>query len=67
MYTTIRSDYIKLKIGLATKKTLRVDIVCDTEADLPEPKPEWTQGSTAWIVNDSKLKVLNGAGEWVGK
>lgn len=67
MYTTIRTDYIGIKTGLAVEKTLRVDIVCDSEADLPEAQPNWSQGSTAWIINEAKLKVLNSTGEWVGK
>lgn len=67
MYTIIKKDYIKIQVGLASEKTLRVDVVCDTEADLPDAQPKWAQGSTAWIIDTATLKVLNGAGEWVGK
>ena len=63
MYTIIRNDYIRAK----GRKTYRVDIVCDTEADLPEARPTWAQGSTAWIINGAALKVLDSTGKWVGK
>ena len=37
------------------------------EADLPEARPTWAQGSTAWIINGAALKVLDSTGKWVGK
>ncbi len=67
MYTIINTDYIGKKVGLATEKSLRVDIVCDTETDLPQPHEKWTMGSTAWIIDMAKLKVLNSEGVWVGE
>lgn len=67
MYTIINTDYIGAKRGLETDKSLRVDIVCDTSADIPTPHEKWSMGSTVWIVDTSKLKVLNSEGEWLGK
>lgn len=66
MHQIINTDYIGIKAGLSTEKSLRVDIVCDTETDLPEPNEKWTMGSTAWIIDTAKMMVLNSEGVWVG-
>lgn len=42
-----------------------IEILVDTEADLPTPETEWASGSFALIANTKKIKVLNNAGEWV--
>lgn len=47
------------------KDRCEVEILVDTEADLPTPETEWASGSFALIANTKKIKVLNNAGEWV--
>lgn len=66
MYTILNSKFIKFE---GSKSIQRVEIVCDTEADLPTPEEidseGFTVGSLAWIADARTFKLLNNKGEWV--
>lgn len=66
MYTILNSKFIKFE---GSKSVQRVEIVCDTEADLPTPEEidseGFTVGSLAMITDTHEIKILNHAGEWV--
>lgn len=66
MYTIISSKVVKADKGI--ELTRRVEIVCDTEADLPTPEEidseGFTVGSLAWIADARTFKLLNNKGEW---
>ena len=47
------------------KGNCEIEILVDTEADLPTPETDWAAGSFALIADTKKIKVLNNAGEWV--
>ena len=65
MYTILSSKFIKFE---GSKSIQRVEIVCDTEADLPTPEEidseGFTVGSLAWIADVRTFKLLNNKGEW---
>ena len=64
MYTILNSKFIKFE---GSKSIQRVEIVCDTEADLPTPEEidseGFTVGSLAMITDTHEIKILNHAGE----
>ena len=66
MYTILNSKFIKFE---GSKSIQRVEIVCDTEADLPTPEEidseGFTVGSLAMITDTHEIKILNHAGEWL--
>ena len=66
MYTILNSKFIKFE---GSKSIQRVEIVCDTEADMPTPeeidREGFTVGSLAMITDTHEIKILNHAGEWV--
>ena len=66
MYTILNSKFIKFE---GNKSIQRVEIVCDTESDLPTPEEidseGFTVGSLAMITDTHEIKILNHAGEWV--
>lgn len=66
MYTVINNDYVGFNGNAFTR---RVDLVCDTSADLPTAEQikdfGYSAGSWAWIANERTYKTLNNAGEWV--
>ena len=66
MYTILNRKFIKFEDN---KSVQRVEIVCDTEADLPTPEEidseGFTVGSLAMITDTHEIKILNHAGEWV--
>ena len=66
MYTILNRKFIKFE---GSKSIQRVEIVCDTEADLPAPEEinseGFTVGSLAMITDTHEIKILNHAGEWV--
>lgn len=66
MYTILNRKFIKFE---GSKSIQRVEIVCDTEADLPTPEEidseGFTVGSLAMITDTHEIKILNHAGEWV--
>ena len=65
MYTILNSKFIKFE---GNKSIQRVEIVCDTEADLPTPEEiaseGFTVGSLVWIADVRTFKLLNNKGEW---
>lgn len=66
MYTILNSKFIKFE---GSKSIQRVEIVCDTEADLPTPEEidseGFAVGSLVWIADARTFKLLNNKGEWV--
>lgn len=67
MYTVISSTVVDTDKGV--QLTRRVDILCDTEADLPTAEQieanKYAVGSCALIADGHITKVLNHKGEWV--
>lgn len=67
MHTILSSTVVSCDKGV--KITRRVEIVCDTEADLPTPEEidseGFTVGSISMITDTHEIKILNHAGEWV--
>lgn len=66
MYTILNGKFVKFE---GSKSIQRVEIVCDTEADLPTPEEidseGFTVGSLSVITDTHEIKILNHAGEWV--
>lgn len=66
MYTVISSNFIKFE---GNKSVHRVEIICDTEQDLPTAAEiaagRYAVGSMAIIADTHEIKILNHAGEWV--
>ena len=66
MYTVISSKFVKIE---SNKSVQRVEIICDTEADLPTAAEiaagKYATGSVVWIADARTFKVLNSKGEWV--
>lgn len=44
-----------------------VDIMSDTESDIPEPQSEWAVGSIAYAIDTGTFYVLNSSGKWVNQ
>ena len=69
MYTIINSKVVKTDKGI--ELTRRVEIVCDTEADLPTPEEiaseGFTVGSLAWTVETGSIYGLNSTGDWINQ
>ena len=62
MYKIIDSEFIKNESKVSC---IRVAILCDTSADIPEPENNWDVGSICRVANEKKTLVLNNAREWV--
>ena len=62
MYKIIDSEFIEIRNKTSM---IRVAILCDTSADIPEPESSWDTGSICRIANEKKTLVLNNAREWV--
>lgn len=67
MYTIIDSEVVN--VGKGSKLTRRVEIICDTEQDLPTAAEiaagRYAVGSMAMIADTHEIRILNHAGEWV--
>ena len=61
MYKIIDTEFTEIRNKTSM---IRVVILCDTSADIPEPLENWDTGSICWIANEHKVLVLNNAGEW---
>jgi hypothetical protein len=61
MYTIINSEFIKWDEEI---QKFRVDIVVDSESDIPEPKDKWYVGSTVFITETHTIRILNNKGAW---
>jgi len=61
MYTIINSKFIRFD---GDKSIHRVEIVADTEADIPEVQGNWSAGSIVFITAAHEIKVLNNKKEW---
>ena len=62
MYKIIDTEFIEVRNKTSM---IRVVILCDTSADIPEPESSWDTGSICRIANEKKTLVLNSAREWV--
>ena len=62
MYKIINSEFMGFDDTLTMQ---RVDIIVDTENDIPEPEAHWSVGSMALIADTMIIRVLNNAREWV--
>lgn len=62
MYTIIKREFIGYN---GNSSVWRVDIVVDTEADIPDPEPHWSTGSMALIAETQDIKILSNKGAWV--
>ena len=62
MYKIIDTEFIEVRNKTSM---IRVVILCDTSADIPEPESSWDTGSICRIANEKKTLVLNNAREWV--
>ena len=62
MYKIIDSEFIEIlnKISM-----IRVALLCDTSADVPEPLENWDIGSICRVANERKTLILNNKREWV--
>lgn len=61
MYKIIDTEFIEVRNKTSM---IRVVILCDTSAEIPEPESSWDIGSICWVANEHKVLVLNNAGEW---
>lgn len=61
MYKIIDSEFVTFESNV---NWIRVVILCDTSADIPEPESSWDVGSMCWVANEHKVLILNNAGEW---
>lgn len=62
MYKIIDTEFIEVRNKTSM---IRVVILCDTSADIPEPESSWDTGSICRIANEKKTLVLNNAREWI--
>lgn len=62
MYTIINSEFMGFQGDLSIQ---RVDLIVDTESDIPQPKPHWSVGSMVLIADSQGIKILNNKREWV--
>lgn len=66
MYTVINKSFVRYENNSTIH---RVEIICDTEADLPTAEDiangKYAVGSMAMIADTHEIKILNHAGEWV--
>lgn len=66
MYTVINKSFVRYENNSTIN---RVEIICDTEADLPTAEDiangKYATGSVVWIADARTFKVLNSKGEWV--
>lgn len=66
MYTIAKRHYTGTKTEDDKKTAMYVaEINCDTSADIPEPLPEWSSGSSCFIIDTQDVKFLNSQGVWV--
>ena len=49
-------DFMQIKV---------VHIVCNSSVSIPEPLPEWSSGSSCFVIDTQDIKFLNSQGEWV--
>lgn len=61
-YTPLEQHPVRFVSGV---QLVRVVILVDTEADIPEPHNDWNPGSICMIANTHNFKVLNLEREWV--
>jgi len=67
MYSVTSETFIRMKNtpeGVFSSVKL-VEIMCDTESDVPEPLPDWEIGSSCFIVDTQEVRFLNSQGVWV--
>ena len=68
MYTILNRKFIKFE---GSKSIQRVEIVCDTKADLPTPEEiddeGFTVGSLAWTVETGSIYGLTSTGDWINQ
>lgn len=62
MYKIIDTEFIEIRNKTSM---IRVVILCDTSADIPEPESSWDTGSICRVANEHKTLVLNNEREWV--
>lgn len=62
MYTIINSEFMGYEENITI---LRVDLVVDTAADIPNPEEHWSAGSMVLLADTHEIKVLNNKSEWV--
>lgn len=62
MYKIIDSEFIEIRNKTSM---IRVVILCDTSADIPEPESSWDTGSICRVANEKKTLVLNNKRGWV--
>lgn len=68
MYTIAKKHYTGIKTETEDDKKTAMyvaEINCDTSADIPEPLPEWSSGSSCFVIDTQDIKFLNSQGEWV--
>lgn len=63
-FTIIEEKLIGFENGISMKV---VEIMSDTESDIPEPQPEWAVGSIAYAIDTGNFCILNSSGEWVNQ
>lgn len=61
-YTIMEQEFVKFENN---RTIVRVAILADTAADVPQPKSIWDAGSICIIASDHSCKLLNTEGEWV--
>lgn len=66
MKTIMHSEHIRF---VDSKSIQRVEILCDTAADLPTASEVassmYAAGSLALIASEHEIKILNNEGDWV--
>lgn len=62
MYKIIDSEFTEIHNKTSM---IRVVILCDTSADVPEPESSWDIGSICRAANEKKTLILNNKREWV--
>ena len=62
MYKIIDNEFVTFESKV---NWIRVVILCDTSAEIPEPESSWDVGSICRVANEHKTFVLNNEREWV--
>ena len=61
-FTIIEEIFVGIENGISMK---RVEIMCDSDKDIPEPETEWATGSCAYSIETGTFYLLKSSGKWI--
>lgn len=58
----MKERFVGIEYGIPMKC---IEMMCDSESDIPEPEPEWAAGSIAYSIETGTFYLLNSSGKWI--